>query len=215
MTTASDIGYVLRTVAERDVRHVRLWFVDVMGALKSVSIPANQLDQALTDGVSIDGSSLEGTRRLREVDAIVMPDPRSFQILPWSTDETVGRMFCDVCLHNGARWAGDSRGALRSMLGKIGDRGWTFQVGSEIEFFLFAPLSPDAIPPRPLDHGGYFDLTPRDVGTAFRRGTIGHSGPRIAPRSRAISVRDPARRRRRAGDGRRDHDLQGGRQGSR
>ncbi len=169
MTPNTD--YVLRTVEERGVRFVRLWFTDVQGLLKSFAIPISELDAALEEGVGLDGSALEGGARLREHDVIAHPDPSTFQLLPWRPDAGVGRMFCDITLPDGEPFAGDSRAALRGVLEQAADLGYTMQVGAEIEFFLFAGLPEDG-PPIPLDHGAYFDLTPLDVGTDFRRRTI-------------------------------------------
>src|SRR5215210_1148495 len=126
--------YVLRTVEERGVR---LWFVDVLGVLKSLAIPVSELETALAEGVGIDGSSLEGTARLRERDAIAHPDPATFQVLPWRPGSLVARMFCDVRLPDGTPCPGDSRHALRRTLDHAASRGYTFQVGPEVEFFLF------------------------------------------------------------------------------
>ncbi|HWV84099.1 MAG TPA: glutamine synthetase family protein [Capillimicrobium sp.] len=171
MTSHAD--YVLRIVEERRVRFVRLWFVDVLGILKSIAIPASELEAALEDGVSLDGSSLEGGVRGHERDVVAHPDPTTFQLLPWRTDAVVGRMFCDLRLPDGTPFAADSRQALRRMLGVAADLGYTFQVGAEIEFFLFAVPEGDG-PPVPLDDGAYYDLTPLDVGSSFRRRTIEH-----------------------------------------
>lgn len=169
MTPNTD--YVLRTVEERGVRFVRLWFTDVQGLLKSFAIPISELDAALEEGVGLDGSALEGGARLREHDVIAHPDPSTFQLLPWRPDAGVARMFCDITLPDGEPFAGDSRAALRGVLEQAADLGYTMQVGADIEFFLFAGLPEDG-PPIPLDHGAYFDLTPLDVGTDFRRRTI-------------------------------------------
>lgn len=169
MTPNTD--YVLRTVEERGVRFVRLWFTDVQGLLKSFAIPTSELDTALEEGVGLDGSALEGGARLREHDVIATPDPSTFQLLPWRPDAGVARMFCDITLPDGEPFAGDSRAALRGVLEQAADLGYTMQVGAEIEFFLFADLPKDG-PPTPLDAGAYFDLTPLDVGTDFRRRTI-------------------------------------------
>jgi glutamine synthetase len=163
--------YVLRTVEERGVRFVRLWFTDVLGLLKSFAIPVSELEQALQEGVGIDGSSLEGTARRRERDAIAYPDPATFQVLPWRPDSLVARMFCDVRLPDGAPHPGDSRHVLRRTLAQAADLGYTFQVGPEIEFFLFAGPG-NGEEPQPLDDGAYFDLTPLDVGSDFRRRAI-------------------------------------------
>jgi glutamine synthetase len=166
-----DHTYVLRTVEERGVRFVRLWFVDVLGLLKSIAIPASELEAALEEGVGLDGSALEGSARLHERDVIAHPDPRTFQVLPWRPGSLVARMFCDVRMPDGEPFAGDSRSALRRVLGQAADLGFTFQVGAEIEFFLFAEPS-DGELPRPLDDGAYFDLTPLDAASDFRRRTI-------------------------------------------
>jgi glutamine synthetase len=166
-----DHTYVLRTVEERGVRFVRLWFVDVLGILKSVAIPASELDAALEEGVGLDGSALEGSARLHERDVIAHPDPRTFQVLPWRPGSLVARMFCDVRMPDGTPFAGDSRSALKRVLGQAADLGFTFQVGTEIEFFLFDEPA-DGELPRPLDDGAYFDLTPLDAASDFRRRTI-------------------------------------------
>jgi glutamine synthetase len=167
--------YVLRTAEERGVRFIRLWFVDVLGILKSLAVPASELEAVLEDGVGLDGSSLEGAARRRERDVIAYPDPSTFALLPWR-DGAVGRMFCAVREPDGAAFAADSRDALQRVLGQVADLGWTVQVGAEIEFFLFATDEQGnvACPPRPLDDGAYFDLTPLDEGSDFRRRTIDH-----------------------------------------
>lgn len=166
--------YVLRTAEERGVRFVRLWFVDVLGILKSLAVPSSELEAALEDGVGLDGSSLEGAARRRERDVIAYPDPSTFALLPWR-DGAVGRMFCTVREPDGTSFAADSRDALARVLAQVADLGWTVQVGAEIEFFLFAD-GPDGVAaaPVPLDDGAYFDLTPLDEGSDFRRRTIGH-----------------------------------------
>lgn len=165
--------YVLRTAKERGVRYVRVWFVDVLGLLKSVAIPVSELDSALEDGVGIDGSSLEGSARLAERDVIAHPDPTTFQILPWRPEGAVARMFCDVTLADEQPFAGDSRHALRRVLGQAAELGYTFLVGCEIEFFLFAAQDDwTTDKPQPLDHGTYLDLTTLDVGSDFRRMAI-------------------------------------------
>ncbi len=171
-TQISNREYVLRSVEERGVRFVRLWFVDVLGILKSFAIPVTELETALEDGVGLDGSALEGSARLAERDVIAYPDLRTFQILPWRPGSLVARMLCDVRLPDGTPFAADSRWALRRMLSHAADLGLTMQVGAEIEFFLFAEGSDPGRPPVPLDRGAYFDLTPLDDGSDFRRRTI-------------------------------------------
>ena len=166
-----DGEFVMRSVGERGVRVVRLWFVDVLGLPKSFSIPVSELESALEEGVSLDGSSLEGSARGAERDVIAHPDPQTFQVLPWSADSGVARMFCDVCQPDGAPFPGDSREALRRVMARAGELGLSLQVGPEIEFFLFAePVVGEE--PRPLDEGAYFDLTPLDVFSGFRGRTM-------------------------------------------
>jgi glutamine synthetase len=164
--------YVLRTAEERGVRFIRLWFVDVLGIIKSLAVPASELEQVLEDGVGLDGSSLEGAARRRERDVIAYPDPSTFALLPWR-DGAVGRMFCTVREPDGGAFPADSRDTLQRVLSQVADLGWTVQVGAEIEFFLFAG-DDDGLVPRPLDDGAYFDLTPLDEGSDFRRRTIDH-----------------------------------------
>jgi glutamine synthetase len=165
-------AYVLRTIEERGVRFVRLWFVDVLGVLKSLAIPASEVEGALAEGVGIDGSALEGSARLREHDLIAYPDAATFGLLPWR-DAPVGRMFCTIRQTGGEPAPADSRTALCRVLESVADLGWTVQVGAEVEFFLFDDDG-DATEPRPLDTGAYFDLTPLDEGSDFRRRTIDH-----------------------------------------
>ncbi len=170
-TESTPVDYVLRSAEEHGVRFVRLWFVDVLGLLKSSSIPVSELEQALTEGVGLDGSSLESGTRLFELDAIAHPDPTTFALLPWRPDAAVARMFCDIRLPDGSASPGDSREALRRQLQKVAELGYTFQVGPEIEFFLFERKLGNE-PPLPLDQGSYFDQTPLDDGSDFRRATI-------------------------------------------
>jgi glutamine synthetase len=173
--TTPDADYVLRTASERDVRFVRLWFVDVLGLLKSVAIPVAQLERALEQGVGVDGSSLEGVVRHHERDVIAVPEPLTFQVLPWRAGSRVARMFCDVRTPDGAAFAGDSRHALKRVLAQAVELGYAFLVGAEVEFFLFAAGAETGDgPPAPLDAGSYFDLTPLDAGSDFRRRVIEH-----------------------------------------
>src|SRR5919201_7096228 len=169
--TTPDAAYVLRTATERGVRFVRLWFIDVLGLLKSVAIPVAQLERALDMGVGVDGSALEGVVRNQERDVIAVPEPLTFQVLPWRSGSRVARMFCEVRTPDGAPFAGDARHALKRVLAQAADLGYAFLAGAEVEFFLFEG---DDEPPKPLDAGSYFDLTPLDAGSDFRRAVIEH-----------------------------------------
>jgi glutamine synthetase len=162
-------AYVLRTVEERDVRFVRLWFTDVLGFLKSFAIPSEELENAFEEGVGFDGSAIEGFARVQEADMIAHPDPTTFQILPWRPEsQGVARMFCDIASPDGSPFEGDPRWVLRRQVQRAQEMGFTFYANAEVEFFLFS----SAEDPQPLDRGSYFDLTPQDVGSEFRRHTI-------------------------------------------
>jgi glutamine synthetase len=161
--------YVLRTVEERDIRFVRLWFTDVLGMLKSVAITSSEIESAFAEGIGFDGSAVDGFARVQESDMLAVPDASTFQVLPWRPEESgVARMFCDIRTPEGEPFAADPRQVLRRNLARAADMGFTFYVHPEMEFFLFA--GPDD--PTPLDNGGYFDLTPLDVQSDFRRQAI-------------------------------------------
>ncbi|RKY62042.1 MAG: glutamine synthetase, partial [Candidatus Latescibacterota bacterium] len=159
--------FVLKTAHENNVKFIRLWFTDILGFLKSFAITVEELEGALEEGMGFDGSSIEGFARIDESDMIAMPDPSTFQILPWRPTEggATARMFCDILEPDGSPHQGDPRYALKRMLKKAADMGFTFYVGPELEFFLFK----DSSNPEPLDQGGYFDLTPLDVASDIRR----------------------------------------------
>lgn len=162
--------YVLRTVEERGVRFVRLWFTDILGFLKSFAITPAELESAFAHGMRFDGSAIDGFSRDQESDMLAQPDPTTFQILPWSSgDAGVARMFCDIVSPTEESFQGDPRWVLRKNLDRARQLGYTFYVGPEVEYFYFADSSPE---PKILDRGGYFDLTPMDVAQEYRRSTI-------------------------------------------
>ena len=170
MTRQHD--YVLKTVEERGVRLVRLWFTDVLGQLKSFAISPAELENALEDGMTFDGSSIDGFSRIQESDVLALPDPNSFELLPWAdTDAPEARMFCDIANLDGSPFEGDPRQVLRRNLKRARDLGFTFFVAPEIEFFYFASGDPSRRP-EPLDDGGFFDLTTTDVAGDLRKRTI-------------------------------------------
>lgn len=188
--------YVLRTVQERGIRFIRLWFTDVQGFLKSVSISPQELETAFDEGMTFDGSAIDGYARLQEADMLAKPDPSTFSILPWRRDEQVARMFCDIVTPEGDAFGGDPRTVLKRNLRKAADMGFTFNVAPELEYFYFADAGPE---PKVLDRGGYFDLTPLDVAQEYRRKTINaleqlgipveHSHHEVAPSQHEIIVR--------------------------
>src|SRR5918998_3497413 len=164
--------YVLRTIEERGIRLVWLWFTDVLGFLKSFAVTSEELEQAFDEGIGFDGSAIEGFARVQESDMLARPDAATFQIMPSQSegsDVGVARVFCDIHTPDGRPFWGDPRYVLRRNLEKAGERGFTFYVHPEMEFFLFQSEND----PTPIDHGGYFDLTPQEVTQDVRRETIG------------------------------------------
>jgi glutamine synthetase len=157
--------YVLRTVEERGVRLVWLWFTDVLGSLKSFAVTSEELEQAFDEGIGFDGSAIEGFARVQESDMLARPDAGTFQIMP---DGGAARVFCDIHTPDGRPFWGDSRYVLRRNLEGASERGFSFYVHPEMEFFLFRSPSD----PTPIDSAGYFDLTPTDVTQELRRETI-------------------------------------------
>ena len=161
--------YVLQSAREHDVKFIRLWFTDILGALKSFAITVDELEGALEEGMSFDGGAIEGFARVDESDMRALPDPATFQLLPWRPKEqAVARMFCDIVHQDGTPFAGDPRYVLKRNLERAADLGYMFYVEPEMEFFYFR----NSESPEPLDQGGYFDLTPLDAGTDLRRETV-------------------------------------------
>jgi glutamine synthetase len=165
--------FVLRTIEERDIRFIRLWFTDVLGTLKSVAIAPAELGAAFEEGIGFDGSAIEGFARQSESDMLAKPDPATFSILPWRTEAPgAARMFCDITLPNGEPSPTDPRHVLRRTLAKAAQMGYTCYTHPEIEFFLFKSQPEKGELPIPVDQGGYFDHTPAVVGHDFRRQAI-------------------------------------------
>lgn len=162
----------MRTVEERGVRLIRLWFTDVLGQLKSFAITAAELENALGEGMSFDGSAIDGFSRVQESDVLARPDPSTFDLLPWTDqDDTTARIFCDITELTGEPFAGDPRQVLRRNLDAARAQGYDFFVAPEMEFFYLANDDPTG-PPVPLDRGGYFDLTTNDLASDLRKRTI-------------------------------------------
>jgi glutamine synthetase len=164
--------YVLRTVEERGVRLIRLWFTDVLGNLKSFAISPAELESALEDGMTFDGSAIDGFSRVQESDVLAFPDANTFEVLPWGDPKSVeARVFCDIHHLNGSPFEGDPRQVLRRNLRAAHEQGFTFYVAPDIEFFYFAPPEKGQAP-TPLDEGSFFDLTTTDVSGTLRKETI-------------------------------------------
>ena len=193
---SKQADYVLRTVEERGIRFIRLWFTDVQGLLKSVSISPAELEVAFDEGMTFDGSSIDGYARVQEADMLAKPDPSTFAVLPWREESQVARMFCDIYTPEGEPFLGDPRTVLKRNLERAAEMGYNFYVAPEIEFFYFEDSGPK---PKVLDKGGYFDLTPLDVAQNYRRDTINalermgipieHSHHEVAPSQHEIIAR--------------------------
>lgn len=164
-----NIDYVLRSVEQRDIRFVRLWFVDILGRLKNFAISPEDLEVAFEEGIGFDGSAIEGFATPEEADMLAFPDASTFQILPWRPSHNgVARVFCDVCTPDRKPFAGDPRDALRRMFRNAEKAGYLLNVGAELEYYYF----PDEHTPEPLDNVGYFDLSVSDAARDLRRNTV-------------------------------------------
>ena len=161
---------VLEQVVEQGIEDVLLWFTDLEGHLKSFSITTRELESALDDGMGFDGSSVTGFNAIEESDMIAIPDPETFQLMPWKQGETkVARMICDIVTPDGKPYEGDPRYVLRRALERMRSLGFdTFNVGPELEYFLFR----DDKGTETLDEGGYFAMTTMDAASELRQETV-------------------------------------------
>jgi len=166
--------FVLRTIEERGVKFIRLWFTDVAGTLKSVAVAPAEIEGAFAEGIGFDGSAIEGLARTSEADMLAVPDPSTFQILPWrGSVDPAARMFCDIATPDGQPAAADPRNVLRKALDKAAALGFSFYVHPEIEFYLLksSELGGDGLP-MPVDQAGYFDNVPGGTAHDFRRRAV-------------------------------------------
>lgn len=167
--------HVLRTLEERNIRYVRLWFTDVLGLLKSVAVAPAELESAFTDGIGFDGSAIEGFARVHESDMVAKPDASTFTVLPWrNADGEVhsARMFCDIAMPDGSPSWADPRHVLRRVQAEAADMGFTCFVHPEAEFFLLRDMPADGSEPEPADRGGFFDQSTYNTAPEFRRESI-------------------------------------------
>jgi glutamine synthetase len=165
----SQIHYVLRTVEERRIRFIQLWFSDVLGIPKSFQITSAELENALHDGMTFDGSAIDGFSRVQESDVLARPDPMTFTIIP--TADGVGRMLCDIYNLDGSPFEGCPRNVLRRALDTAQRSGFSFFAAPELEYFYFKDADPRVLP-QPLDFGSYFELTLSDFPSTLRRDTV-------------------------------------------
>ena len=161
--------YVLKMVREQNVKFINFWFTDILGFLKSFVITVQELETAMEMGMGFDGSSIEGFARIDESDMVAYPDPETFQILPWRSNENlaVARMFCDIVKPGGTPFEGDPRYVLKRNIERAASLGYTYYVGPELEYFYFK----DSHRTEVLDEGGYFD-TPLDAAMDLRRDNV-------------------------------------------
>lgn len=162
---------ILQIVQEEEIEFIRMQFVDIFGQLKNVSITASQIQKALNNQIMFDGSSIEGFTRIDESDQYLYPDLRSFAIFPWRLSQgKVARLICDVYNTDGTPFIGDPRGVLRRVIQKSKQMGFdTFNIGPELEFFLFETDEEGRATTRTKDQASYFDLGPLDQGESTRR----------------------------------------------
>ena len=203
MTNEQNIDFVLRSVEERDIRFVRLWFTDVLGNLKSFAISPEDLEEAFEEGIGFDGSAVDGFATLEESDMLAFPDASTFQVLPWRPNESgVARIFCDIKTPYREPFAGDPRACLHKVFREADAAGYVLNVSPELEFFYFkedTTMSGGPAVPVPLDNAGYFDLTPEDSARDLRRDMtlsleqmsipVEYSYHAIAPSQNGVSLR--------------------------
>ena len=165
---------VIAQAEGEEVKFVSLQFTDVMGTIKNVTIPGAELVEALENGIWFDGSSVEGFTRICESDMYLLPDPNTYQILPWlPPEQRTARLICDVLLPDGGPFPGDPRSVLRAAMAEGSEMGYSYQVSSELEFFLFTMRDDrPSRAPVPHDFAGYFDFSPRDLASEVRQDII-------------------------------------------
>ena len=164
---------VIDLVRENDVEFIRLQFSDLFGTMKNVAITARQLEKALDNKCTFDGSSVDGFVRIEESDMYLYPDLDSFAIFPWNAGgNRVARLICDVYGQDGLPFAGDPRNVLKRVMVECQKMGYKFNVGPECEFFLFH--TDEEGRPTTVSHekAGYFDVAPLDLGESARRDMI-------------------------------------------
>lgn len=192
MTKAHEA--VLKQVRDHDIQGIWVWFTDILGQLKGLEIAPSELEDALAHGSGFDGSSVEGFARIHESDLMAQLDPATFREMDMG-GARMAHMFCDLLTPEGQPYAGDSRHMLKRMMQKVADRGWTYNVGAELEFFYFKSQTGM----EPFDSTGYFDASLMNQGTLLRQKTVRaltemgvrceYSHHEVAPSQHEIDVR--------------------------
>ncbi len=168
----SQVDYVLRTIDERGVRFVQLWFTDVLGLPRSFSVTPAEMEDALEEGMTFDGSVIDGFSRVQESDVLAKPDAKTFQLLPWRSDGVgIARVICDIANLDGSPFEGCPRNVLKRSLEAARQEGFSFFAAPEIEYFYFASADPTQ-GAKPIDTGSYFELTVGDLATTLRKKTV-------------------------------------------
>jgi len=158
---------VLARCSEDNVKFVSFQFSDIIGNVKSVDAPLDQVAGALQNGIWFDGSSVEGFARVQEGDMHLIPDAETYAVLPWTPEHMKrARIFCDIHTPDGDPYSKDPRGALKRVIARFAEKGWRYDIGPEPEFFLFRPNG--SVHPVPHDVGGYFDFSPDDEAVRVR-----------------------------------------------
>jgi len=159
----------VESIQTQGVEFIHLWFTDVLGFLKTFVITIDELELAMAEGMGFDGSSIQGFARIQESDMVAMPDPTTLRIMPWRQgDDLVATMFCDVVRPDGSAYPGDPRQVLRRNVERAKAMGFDFYIGPELEYYYFKDDSSTQL----LDHGGYFDMTTRDLAVDLRKETV-------------------------------------------
>lgn len=160
---------VLRQIDDAGVKYIRLCFTDILGKIKGMSITRSEIEQVLEEGQGFDGSSVQGFARIEESDLMAIVDPLTFRIIPWTVGgEKIAMVFCDIQNPDGSPYEGDPRHVLKRNLKKLEERGWTYYVGPEMEYFYFLNNKEPGL----LDTAGYFDYEQVDLGTRTRKMTV-------------------------------------------
>jgi glutamine synthetase len=161
---------VLKDAHDREIDFINLQFSDIFGGLKSTTIPLSQLEESFSRGTWFDGSSIKGFARIYESDMYLRPDPLTFATIPWETE--VARIICDVYTPDGQPFGGDPRQILKRAMKKASDKGFVYNTGPELEFFLFQPRNGPGFTPVPHDVGSYFDFSPQDKASRVRESIV-------------------------------------------
>ncbi|MDW7772969.1 MAG: type I glutamate--ammonia ligase [Desulfobulbaceae bacterium] len=165
---------IMKIIEEKNVKFFRLQFVDIFGFMKNVAIPRSQIEKALDGQMMFDGSSIDGFVRINESDMYLKPDYDTFVVLPWREKNGINaaRIICDVYKSDGTPFAGCPRVNLKRVLAEARELGFTMNVGTECEFFLFQKDEAGKLTTETNDVAGYFDVDPDDTGINCRREII-------------------------------------------